>query len=192
MFLRERLHQFKNKVYRTDSGLLMVDSEILDPRFNVIALLKENFGNDKPIFIPGHNDVTTAGDTYYAQLGANETPDNDFTAGGLELGTGWTTFSKADTGVATEVAGSYKALTSGYPTTNDADVENTNAAVDTVTWTYNYLTSEANSAGIDEGAIVNVDTTAGQAALNHFQFSPAFEKTASDTLKVIINHAFEG
>lgn len=137
------------------------------------------------------NIVTNAGDLYYAQMAMGETPDVDFTAGGLRLGTGTTAVGKTDTDVTTFVTGSGKAVKNTYPMTDDQDADNTGAGADIATWTFEYLTSEANSEDIAEGAIVN-NTTTPTAALSHFLFAAPFTKTSSDTLKVIVNHQFNG
>lgn len=137
------------------------------------------------------NIVTNEGDKYYAQMAMGETPDTDFTAGGLRLGTGTTAPAKTDSDVTTFISGSGKAVKSGYPKTADDDADNTGDGVDIATWTFEYLTSEANAVDIAEGAIVNNITTP-TAALSHFLFATPFTKTSSDTLKVIVNHQFNG
>lgn len=139
------------------------------------------------------NIVTDQGDRYYAQLGAVESPTVNFRASGagLRLGTGSATPGKGDSDVTTFLTGSAHAVKSGYPRTNDSDGDNTGAGVDIVTWTYEYLTSEGNGTGIAEGAIVD-DRATPTAAVSHFLFASAFAKTSSDTLKVVVNHQFNG
>lgn len=140
------------------------------------------------------NLVTDAGDTYYAQLAAAESPTNDFKGAnaGLLLGTGTNTPAKGNTSVQTVVSGSGKTRKSTYPKTNDTgDSDNTGDGLDILTWTYEYLTSEANANSIAEAAIVN-NTTTPTAALTRFLFAAPFNKTSNDTLKVIVNHQFNG
>lgn len=140
------------------------------------------------------NIITNDGDTYYAQLAAAETPTNDFKGAnaGLILGTGTNTPAKADTSVQTVIGSTGKTRKSTYPKTNDTgDSDNTGDGPDKLTWTYEYLTSEANNGAIAEGAIVN-NTTTPTSALTHFKFAAPFAKTSADTLKVIINHEFNG
>jgi len=48
-----------------------------------------------------------------------------------------------------------------------------------------------NIASIDECAIVDNRTTP-TAALCHAEFSPSFTKTSADTLKIFVNHTFNG
>jgi hypothetical protein len=155
---------------------------------NVAAVLR-NKENGNVDIIPGCNIVTNAGDEYYAERGALETPN--FTVAGLRLGTGVTSPTKTSTDVTTFLAGSGKAIDGTYPKTNDGDTDNTGAAVDSVTWRVSYTTAEANGANIAEGAIVDNLTTPTK-ALTHFLFSAAFTKTSNDTLKVFVNHNFLG
>lgn len=158
----------------------------------VVAVL-ENKKTGKKRIIHGLNIVTNDGDTYYAQSAVAETPSDDFDAavGGLRLGSDNTAPTKADTDVTTFLTGSEHALDATYPLTDDPDADNTGSGVDIVTWRYSYTTSEGNVDGIIEGAIVDNRTTP-TAALTHFLFAASFNKTASDTLKVFVNHTFNG
>jgi hypothetical protein len=178
----------KEKV-RTGESVLGLLREMQADGWNVIALLQTP-RTPGGIIIPGRNIVTNDGDLYYAQLSAGEAATNDFTAGGLRLGTSNTAPTKTDTDVTT-YSSSEKAVASGYPKTNDSDADNTGAGTDIVTWTFNYATSEANIVGIEEGAIVD-NTTTPTVALTHFLFAATFTKTSSNTLKVIVNHTFTG
>ena len=137
------------------------------------------------------NIVTYAGENYYAQMAAGETPTNDFTAGGMLLGTGTTTPTQEDTSVTTVISGSGKALRSGYPKSNDNDSDNTGADTNVCTWSYYYAPGDVVEEAIAEGAIVN-STSSPTAALSHFLFSAAFDLTESDSLKVFVNHQFSG
>jgi hypothetical protein len=143
--------------------------------------------------IQAANIVTDEGDKYYAQMAGGESPTINFKASGagLRLGTGATTPQKSHTDLTTFLAGSAHAIKSGFPKTNDNDGDNTGSGVDILTWTYEYLTSEGNGTGIAEGAIAN-DRTTPTALISHFLFAAAFNKTSADTLKVIINHQFNG
>lgn len=159
---------------------------------NVVAIL-ENVKTGHKKIIHGLNIVTNDGDAYYAQMACAETPDDDFdgASSGLRLGTGTTSPTKTDTDVTTFLSGSDHALDSGYEKTNDDDPDNTGAGVDIVTWRFSYATDEGNGTDIAEGAIVDNKTTP-TAALTHFLFAAAFDKTSSDTLKVFVNHQFNG
>ena len=92
-----------------------------------------------------------------------------------------------------------KVLRTNYPRHNDNDSDNTGGANDQVTWSYEWATGDFNTTSINDltgGCIVDRATaaTAGVNAklLTTFSFASAFEKTASDTLKIFVNHTFEG
>lgn len=161
----------------------------VDKVCNVVAIITNEVTKKEKI-IPGANIVTNEGDKYYAQMAAGETPTIDFTAGGFRLGDSGTTPQKSDTDVGSPLAANHT-IDTGYPTTDDQDGDNTDAGVDIVTWRAFYSTSEGNVVGIQEVAIVdNISTPT--AALCHAVFSGAFSKTVNDTLKIFINHEFNG
>lgn len=92
-----------------------------------------------------------------------------------------------------------KTLRSNYPRFNDGDADNTGGANDQVTWSYNWATGDFDTTGASDltgGVIVDRATSATPTStaklLCHFNFSSAFEKTGNDTLKVFVNHTFEG
>lgn len=159
----------------------------------VIAVL-ENVKTGKKRIIHGVNVITDKGDKYYAQSACGETPDDDFdhaSTAGLRLGSDNTEPTKGDDDVTTFLAGTDHVIDATYERTADPDPDNTGAGVDIVTWRYSYLTSEGNQNGIIEGAIVDNKTTP-TGALSHFLFAASFNKTSSDTLKVFVNHTFNG
>ena len=158
-----------------------------------LAILRHNEFGDIHRVIPAINIVTNDGDLYYAQSAVAETPTDDFdaAAAGLRLGTASTAPVKTNTDVTTEDSNGRLAIDATYPKTNDGDSDNTGAGTDIVTWRFSYSTSEGNITGIAEGAIVDNRTTP-TAALTHFLFAASFNKTSSDTLKVFVNHTFNG
>ena len=94
-----------------------------------------------------------------------------------------------------------KVLTANYPRTTDPDADNTGGAVDQVTWAYSWTIGDFNTTGVTDlkgGCITDRANnsaygTATNKLLTHFDFAASgFEKTASDTLKVFVNHTFEG
>jgi hypothetical protein len=92
-----------------------------------------------------------------------------------------------------------KTLTANYPRHNDGDGDNSGGANDQVTWAYSWTTGDFDTTGntdLNGGVIVDRATNATPAnaakLLCHFEFSSAFEKTGNDTLKVFVNHTFEG
>lgn len=181
------------EIFFTKSALdkLMADEKIQIVG-KVVAVL-ENKKTGKKTIIHGVNIVTNDGDTYYAQSAVAESVDDDFDGGssGLRLGSDNTTPVKADTDVTTFLTGSDHGLDATYPLTDDPDTDNTGSGVDIVTWRYSYTTAEGNVDGIIEGAIVDNKGTP-TAALTHFLFAASFNKTSSDTLKIFVNHTFNG
>lgn len=155
-------------------------------KVNIVAVLMKADGTEE--YIPGANIVTNDGDQYYAE-GAVGAPS--WSVAGLRLGTDNTAPTKTDTDVTVVDTEGNKATDATYPKTDDPDSDNTGAGVDIVTWTVSYTTAEANIVDIIEGAFVDNITTPTK-ALCHFLFAATFTKTASDTLKVIVNHEFTG
>lgn len=154
----------------------------------VIAILEWPHGN---LIIPGCNLITDDGDIYYAQKSVGETPTDDFTAGGLRLGTSSTTPTKSDIDVTTFGTDGDIAESSGYPKTNDSDAANTGAGTDRVTWKFEYGVNDGNITGIKEGAIVD-NLTTPTAALSHFLFASSFDKTSAASLTIYVNHRMNG
>lgn len=156
----------------------------------ILAVLRDPLLG-RELVIPGLNIVTNDGDVYYAQLGASEAATNDFAAGGLRLGDDNTAPTKTDTDVTNFLAGTGHAVDGTYPQSNDGDGDNSGAGTDVTTYRYSYTTAQGNATGIIEGAIVD-NTTTPTVALTHFLFAASFNKTASDTLKVFVNHTMNG
>lgn len=154
-----------------------------------IVIVIENQETGEKTIIEGRNIVTNDGDKYYAQKSVDEAPDDTFV--GLRLGDDDTNPIKADTDVGNFLAGTGQTTFSGYPKTNDDDGDNTGAGLDIATWKYYYTTAQGNASGIVEGAIVD-DIVTPTAALTHFEFTASFDKTSNDTLKIFVNHTFNG
>jgi hypothetical protein len=154
---------------------------------NVVAMLKDE-KTGKVRYVPGANVVTNDGDQYYAEAAVGSP---SWAVAGMRLGTGATAPSKTDTDVTTFLAGSGKAIDGTYPKTNDDDSDNTGAGIDVVTWRVSYGTGEANGSGIQELAVTDSSSTPTK-ALTHALFAASFSKTSSDTLKVFVNHTFNG
>ena len=158
-----------------------------------ITIVLENTRTKKKKIIKAHNIITNKGDVYYAQLGAGEAVDDDFTHenAGLRLGTGSAAPEKTSGDVTTEASAGRMAVDAGYPKTDDDDGDNGDAGTKVVTWRYSYTTAQGNIENIRELAIVDNRTTP-TAALCHALFDAAFTKTDSDTLKIFVNHSFLG
>lgn len=160
---------------------------------SVIAILKNLDTGEKKVY-KTRNIITNAGDVYYAQQAGDETPTNAFDT--LWLGTATSSAAPAKTSDSDDldfIASSAKLVKATYPLTNDGDADNTGAGTDILTWTFEYAAGDFNNADIGDGQIGVGAHGAAEPVLTHFEFTGgAFEKTASDTLKVIVNHEFLG
>jgi hypothetical protein len=88
-------------------------------------------------------------------------------------------------------------MDSNYPKVNDGDSDNTGSGTDIATWLASWTTSDFNSNAIIGGCIhvaggASGATTPGATKLlTHFSLT-SFNKTSSDTLKIFVNHTFNG
>jgi len=148
-------------------------------------------------WIYGKNIVTNDGDLYYAQQAVETTPTSDFggSSGRMELRTGSATPAKGHvySDVTTPVTASRKAIDSNYPKVSDDDSDNTGAGADIVTWRTSWTTGDFNATAIIGGCIHvgGASPASGTKILSHFSIT-SFNKTASDTLKIFVNHTFNG
>ena len=138
------------------------------------------------------NIVGDAGDIYYAERGAAETPTNVF--GILELGTAGDAPGKGSdrSNMTTIISGSQEAIDATYPQSNDSDGDNSGAGVDVCSYRYTYEKGDLNTSGIDRGIITNVSPGASEPVLTYFTFASSFTVTSDDTLVVFVNHTFNG
>ena len=172
------------------TSLLIRDEEETEIGGQVIAILRDETTGLYRVH-KTRNIVTDAGDVYYAQSAVGETPTNDFDS--LELGSAGTPAKGADRSDFTPIASTEKLETATYPKTNDGDSDNTGAGVDVATHQFAYAAGDFNHAAITHGWITNPTPGASEPILTGFAFTGgAFAKTASDTLKVIVNHTFNG
>jgi len=174
---------------------------------NVVAVLgkPEYLGSDKyeliREWIYGANIVGDDGDIFYAKQACEEAQgaNEDFEQGNFVMQNPGIqdTPAKTDTftNITTPITASLKAFvaTPDYPLTNDLDGDNTGAGLDVATYLVSYTTGDFNANGINGGAILDDLTTPATSAklLTHFSIT-AFNKTASDTLKVFVNHTMTG
>lgn len=158
----------------------------------IVAVL-QNVETGEVRVYEGKNLVGDKGDKYYAQMATDTVVTDNFAAAaaGLRLGSDVTAPNKTSADVLTLLAGTQHATDATYPKTSDNDADNTGAGADIVTWRYSYTTSEGNVTTIIEGAIVDNRTTP-TGALTRFTFATVFSKTNSDTLKIFVNHTFNG
>ena len=144
-----------------------------------------------------HNIVTDAGDEYYAEAGAvsgGESLTNAFDSMSLGTSASAAPAKGNDSDDLTEIASTNKLVKATYPKTNDTgDADNTGDAVDAVTWTFEWTAADFNSTVITDGIILVGAKGAAEPILTHFEFTGGvFTKAATDTLKVIVNHTFNG
>ena len=168
----------------------------INPDLN-ICIVRENQDTGDKTWLYAKNIVTNDGDLYYAQKSVGGTPTSDFggSDGRMELRTGSATPAKAHvySDVTTPVTASRKAKDSGYPKTADDDSDNTGAGADIVTWRTSWTTSDFNATAIIGGCfhVGGASPASGSKLLTHFSIT-SFNKTASDTLKIFVNHTFNG
>jgi len=168
----------------------------INPDLN-ICIVRENQDTGDKTWLYAKNIVTNDGDLYYAQKSVGGTPTTDFggSDGRMELRTGSATPAKDDvySDVTTPVTASRKAKDSGYPKTADDDSDNTGSGTDIVTWRTSWTTSDFNATAIIGGCFHagGASPASGSKLLTHFSIT-SFNKTASDTLKIFVNHTFNG
>ena len=182
MLLRERAHEFANRVYKTKGGIWALGMVVPKHR-NVLAVLN---GQEGKRLIPASNIVTNDGDTYYAQEMAGEATTNTFNT--HELGSAGTPGKAANRSSFTAIGSTQKTNEAGYPQTDDSDTDNTGSGVDIVTHLASYTKGDFNSTGISHGWITNPTPGASEVLLTGYAFAASFDKTADDTLKVFVNH----
>ena len=168
----------------------------INPDLN-ICIVRENQDTGDKTWLYAKNIVTNDGDLYYAQKSVGGTPTTDFggSDGRMELRTGSATPAKAHvySDVTTPVTASRKIKDGAYPKTADDDSDNTGAGTDIVTWRTSWTTGDFNATAIIGGCIHvgGASPASGSKLLTHFSIT-SFNKTASDTLKIFVNHTFNG
>ena len=197
MLLFEKIPGFVNKVKKSKAGLWLADTGIVVPIHNNILFVIEN--EEGKFLHATHNIVTNAGDLYYAQNAAVETPTNAFTELSVSTNAWAPAVSKTsdsdDLTVAVAAGTANKAKTGGYPKTNDADADNTGSGADIVSWAFSYSKTDFNDPSIVSAAVHVTGATFGAATadpvLTAFDIT-SFAKTADDTLKIFVNHEMLG
>ena len=190
--------QFTHNLVTSD-GDIYYAKQITLKKSDGSTYTQANFSTDKILF---HHDGSSTVDSSTVHgcmvLGsATTTPHQGDTYG--VSGSSGTTFSSASYDASHGSINTTKTLRSDYPRFNDGDADNTGGANDQVTWSYNWATGDFDTTGANDlkgGVIVDRNKLATPAStaklLCHFNFSSAFEKTGNDTLKVFVNHTFEG
>ncbi len=178
----------------------------IDPKNNICLVVTHEDGSKDWWY--GSNLVTNDGDIYYAKKAAGETPASNENFGAsacvLQNPSSADTIAKTDTygnvNNPITTTGAVRGLTATYPKTADADSDNTGASADAISYRFDWATNQINTASgnpITGGAIYDVGQTSpvsGTKILTHWNFtSPAtFHKTSTDTLKLFVNHTFNG
>jgi hypothetical protein len=152
----------------------------------------------------GPNLITDAGDLYYAKRGAGSADTYTFSAGQMVVAKSFTVApAKTSTFgyfVLQETAGSptywgRQDFASGYPTTNDADTNNSGRTADAITYKTVYTTGQANGTIKAIGICRDGGATNSSGQLLSFKTLASADilvKTSSVTLTVYINHTFAG
>lgn len=138
------------------------------------------------------NIITTIGDQYYAQRGAN-VAETTADVTGMKLGTGTTAVAKSGAGAAlvTYISGSNNLFDATYPSVAAVGADVGYTADYVVTW----AAGDVTNAAITEAVIVNdagTDlTSAAAATISRIVFT-AKNKTADDSLVITWKHLFNG
>lgn len=189
-------------------------SDKIRAREGVVMILKDaKTGRIERVVEVGPNIITDAGDLYYAQRSAVETPGRTFNKGQMVLAksfTGATSVAakKAKTfGNLVVFTGSYsgrQSFESAYPKSNDTDTDNTFRSADAATYKTIYSTSEGNGTvkaiaicrfGSASSRVTTAITPASLRLLLAFRTLSSAQilvKTSSQTLTVYVNHLFSG
>lgn len=177
------------RVFRSQGGLWFPDYDhVVNRRDNVLAVLRRPWG-DK-ILIPAHNIVTDAGDVFYAQRGAAETPTNAFTT--WEMHSAGTPGKTANRSNFTAIASSQQVQDATYPKSNDSDGDNTGAGTEVRTTRVSYTAASFTHAAITHGIVTNTTPGASEPILSGWAWVASINKTSADTLKAFLNHDMEG
>ena len=184
--------------------------EGMEVRGSVVVVLTNTKTGKKRTF-KTHNIVTDAGDLYYAERGAlltvgspiSPVPTNFTDVNGVpdmimeiyDNTPANNAPAKAnDRGdlLGTLATGSDQAIDATYPQVNDGDADNTGAGTDIITYRVSYIKADANQADNTDVILTNPTPGATEALIMHAEFAASFTKTSDDTLKVFVNHRFNG
>jgi hypothetical protein len=152
----------------------------------------------------GANIVTNDGDTYYSikSIGGTPATNENFLQARCELANpaSQATQAKTDTydEMTTPITASRQTIFATYPRRDGAtdDTDNTGggtgATSDIVSYKYSWATGDFNATNIKNGCLHdNASPVAATKLLTHFGLT-TFTKDASSTLKLFVNHTFNG
>lgn len=212
--MNKELYNYDTLIHSTENKL----PTQIDPKNNICVVVTHQDGSKEWWY--GSNLVTDWGDIYYAKKAAGETPSTgeNFFAPSCVLNNPASadTIAKDDkygevnspittgTGTATDSVRPLTVSSPTYPKTNDQDSDNTGASADSVSYRFDWATTQMDTGSgtqnpIRGGAIYDAtrtgsNLTATTLILTHWNFAnPAsFHKTSTDTLKLFVNHTFNG
>ena len=209
------------ELYNYDTLIHSTENKIptqIDPKNNICVVVTHQ-DNSKEWWY-GSNLVTDWGDIYYAKKSAGETPSTgeNFYAPSCVLNNPASadTIAKLDkygqvlspittgTGTATDSVRPLTVASPTYPKTNDQDSDNGGAGLDSVSYRFDWSQTQMDTGSgtqnpIRGGAIYDAsrtgsNLTATTLILTHWNFAnpTSFHKTSTDTLKLFVNHTFNG
>ncbi len=190
---RVRLPGLITRIFRSNGSLWFPDYDhVVDPRLNCLAVLRRITGPElgRLLIVPAANIVTDAGDVYFAQRSAGESPTNAFTT--WEQCSAGTPGKSANRSAFTAISGSQQAQDAGYPKSNDNDADNTGAGTKVRTSRVSYTAASFNHAAITHAIITNATPGASEPILTGFAWAASINKTSADTLKCFHNAAAAG
>ena len=174
---------------------------------NVLLVLKDAATGQVIQVVGGHNLVTSAGDKYYAQVGARSVPSQTFNVGVMAIAFSyrnnegktrtWGDFVFTQAGPIVDYTGK-QSFDSGYPKASDSDTDNTGRGPTITTYRRTYTTAQGNfkikALGIARSGSTTSATATLRNLLNYITLPTASQitKTSSQTLKVFVNHQMLG
>lgn len=211
--MNKELYNYDTLIHSTENKL----PTQIDPKNNICVVVTHQDGSKEWWY--GSNLVTDWGDIYYAKSSRRNTfyrrklfapscvLNNPASADTIakddkygEVNSPITT----GTGTATDSVRPLTVSSPTYPKTNDQDSDNTGASADSVSYRFDWATTQMDTGSgtqnpIRGGAIYDAtrtgsNLTATTLILTHWNFAnPAsFHKTSTDTLKLFVNHTFNG
>ena len=200
MLIRSEFGNYIHRVFASRASLFWPGLGLCLPRYHNVLVVREGPGG-RTLF-PAANLVTNDGDRFYARLIANEAPSpalNSLYLSPVAWDAGHPQKATTSENLASVIAGGEKAVSTGYPQTADEDADNPDAGLNVVTWQFNYAKGDFSNPGIQSGAIAAAGIAVpawgaapAQPILTGFTIAPAINKTANDTLKLIVNHTMTG
>ena len=198
MLIRSRVAKpgLATRIFKSAAGLFFPEYDVVASRRNNVLAVRRRMDVIGGVLvpriniIPASNIATNDGDYFYARAVYDESNIDTFDV--MELGSAGTPAKGADRSDFTPIGSTEKALTSGYPTTDDQDADNTGAGTDVISYRSNWAANDFTAAAVSHGWITNATPGASENLLTGYVFPAPFAVTATDTLKVIVNHTMNG